>query len=72
MQVAYLLSSEEVIEREFGAFDPVRDHFPKYVLSLDEYDMSKDGTIHLNIENWLLGKVNFFVILISNYFKLKI
>ncbi len=61
MQVAYLLSSEEVIEREFGAFDPVHDSSPKYVLSLDEYDMSKDGIIHLNIENWLLGKVDFLL-----------
>ena len=61
VQVAYLLSREEVIEREFGVFDPVRDHSPKYVLSLDEYDMSKDGIIHLNIENWLLGKVDFLL-----------
>ena len=30
---------------------------PKYVLSLDEYDMSKDGITHLNIEEWLIHKV---------------
>ena len=56
IQVAYLLSSDDVIEREFGAYDSVRDPSPKYVLSLDEYDMSKDGITHLNIEEWLLGK----------------
>jgi len=61
VQVAYLLSSDEVIEREFGAFDSVRDPSPKYVLSLDEYDMSKDGIIHFNIEEWLLNKVNFML-----------
>ena len=61
IQVAYLLSSDDVIEREFGAYDSVRDPSPKYVLSLDEYDMSKDGIIHFNIEEWLLGKVDFLL-----------
>ena len=56
MQVAYLLSSEEVIEREFGAYKSVKDNAPKYVLSLDKFDMSADGIIHLNIEDWLLHK----------------
>lgn len=58
IQVAYLLSSDDVIEREFGAFDSVRDSSPKYVFSLDEYDMSKDGITHFNIEDWLLNKVS--------------
>ena len=61
IQVAYLLSSDDVIEREFGAYDSVRDPSPKYVLSLDEYDMSKNGIIHFNIEEWLLGKVDFLL-----------
>lgn len=56
IQVAYLLSDEDVINREFGAFNSVKDASPKYVLSLDEYDMSKDGIVHLNIEDWLLNK----------------
>ena len=58
IQVAYLLSSDDVIEREFGAFDSVREPSPKYVFSLDEYDMSKDGITHFNIEEWLLNKVD--------------
>ena len=58
IQVAYLLSSDDVIEREFGALASVRDQSPKYVLSLDDFDMSKDGIIHLNIEDWLLNKVD--------------
>ena len=58
IQVAYLLSSDDVIEREFGAFDSIRDPSPKYVFSLDEYDMSKDGITHFNIEDWLLYKVD--------------
>ena len=54
----YLLSSDDVIEREFDAFDSVRDQSPKYVFSLDEYDMSKDGITNFNIEEWLLNKVD--------------
>ncbi len=58
IQVTYLLSSDEVIEREFGVFHSVRDYSPKYVFSLDELDMSKDGITHINIEDWLLNKVD--------------
>ncbi len=58
IQVSYLLSSDDVIEREFKVFDSIRDHSPKYVLSLDEFDMSRNGISHLNIEDWLLNKVD--------------
>jgi len=53
-QVAYLLADEKVIQREFGAFDSVDDNYPKYVLSMDKYDFSRDGIIHLNIIDFLL------------------
>ena len=54
VQVAYLLASEDTIQREFGAFDRVRDNFPKYVVTLDEFDMSRDGIKHRNIRDFLL------------------
>lgn len=54
-QVVYLLASEETIAREFGAYDDVQDNFPKYVLSLDEIDMSRGGIKHMNIRNFLLS-----------------
>ncbi len=53
-QVAYLLASEETIEREFGALRRIDDNYPKYVLSLDEFDMSRDGYIHLDLRKFLL------------------
>ena len=53
-QVCYLLASEETIKREFGAFNSVKDNYPKYVLSLDKFDFSQDGIIHKNIIDWLL------------------
>ena len=53
-QVAYLLADDTVIEREFGAFRLINDNYPKYVLSLDKTDFSKDGIIHKNIIDFLL------------------
>ena len=54
VQVAYLLASEETIQREFGVYHQVRDNFPKYVVTLDEFDMSRDGIKHRNIRDFLL------------------
>lgn len=56
IQVAYLLASEETIQREFGVYERVRDNYPKYVLTLDEFDMSRDGINHRNIRDFLLEK----------------
>ena len=55
IQVAYLLASEDVINREFGAFEDIKDNYPKYVLSLDEFDMSRNGIIHMNLRDFLLS-----------------
>jgi len=54
VQVTYLLASEETIAREFGVYDHIRDNFPKYVVSLDEFDMSRNGIKHRNIRDFLL------------------
>ena len=54
IQVAYLLASTDTIEREFGVYDRVRDNFPKYVITLDEFDMSRNGIKHCNIRDFLL------------------
>ena len=32
----------------------INDNYPKYVLSLDKTDFSRDGIIHKNIISWLL------------------
>jgi hypothetical protein len=36
LQIAYLLASEEVKEREFASLLEIKDSWPKYVLSMDE------------------------------------
>lgn len=55
IQVADYLSSDEVIEREFGAYKNVADNFPKYVITMDKIDYSQNGIIHKNIIDWLLS-----------------
>ena len=54
IQVAYLLALEETVQREFGVYSRIRDNFPKYVVTLDEFDMSRDGIRHRNIRDFLL------------------
>lgn len=56
IQVTYELNgSDNTIDREFGAFNAINDNYPKYVISLDKIDFSRDGIIHLNLIDFLLG-----------------
>ena len=56
VQVTYMLASDETVQREFGAYDNIRDNFPKYVVSLDEFDMSRNGIKHRNLRDFLLAE----------------
>ena len=56
IQVAYILSDESVIKREFDAYKKIEDNYPKYVISMDKFDFSRNGIIHKNIIDWLLDK----------------
>lgn len=56
IQVAYILADESVVQREFDAYKKIEDNYPKYVISLDRFDFSKNGIIHKNIIDWLLNK----------------
>ena len=57
VQVAYLLASEETVRREFSVYDSIKDNFPKYVVSMDEFDFSRNGIIHRNIRDFLLEEI---------------
>ena len=54
VQVAYLLASSETIEREFTSLEKIDDNYPKYVISMDEFDMSRNGIRHINIIDFLI------------------
>ncbi len=56
IQVSYLMASQSTIDREFGAFAPITDASPKYVLSLDKVDLSRNGIAHMNIVDFLLHR----------------
>ena len=53
VQVAYLLATQDTVAREFGVYDLIRDNFPKYVVTMDEIDMSQNGIKHRNIRDFL-------------------
>ena len=55
IQVCYLLAAQETIEREFGVFYDISDNFPKYVVSMDELNLGRDGIHHKNIGEFLLS-----------------
>lgn len=54
IQVSYLLASEDTKEREFSVLENIKDNYPKYVLSMDEFDMSRNGIKHINLIEFLV------------------
>lgn len=58
IQVSMYLNSDKTIKREFGAFKSIKDASPKYVMSLDRFDYSRDGIAHINIVDYLLGRTD--------------
>lgn len=54
VQVSYILATEIVIEREFSGLEKISDNYPKYVLSMDEFDFSRNGIKHRHIRDFLL------------------
>lgn len=55
VQVAYLLASQETINREFGNLKLIGDNHPKYVISLDRMmgDVNADGIRHIYLRDFL-------------------
>ena len=56
IQVCLHLSSEDTIKREFGEYKGIEDNYPKYVISLDKEDFSRNGIKHLNIFDFFMNK----------------
>jgi len=55
IQVAYLLASEETVEREFSPLLEIKDNYPKYVLSMDTaFGSDYEGVKRLHITDFLL------------------
>lgn len=56
IQVCYLLATPETVEREFGNLERIKDNYPKYVVSGDIPDFSRNGIKHYNIIKFLLNE----------------
>ena len=53
-QVAWQLSSESTINREFSALEKINDNYPKFLLTTDSFTQDRNGIIHKNVFIWLL------------------
>jgi predicted AAA+ superfamily ATPase len=55
LQICTTLNDVKVIDREYRALESINDHFPKYVLSLDNgFETSRKGIRWMNIKEFLL------------------
>ncbi len=54
-QVAWQMTNETTVEREFGALDKIKDNYPKFLLTTDGFTQNRNGVRHLNVYNWLLN-----------------
>ncbi len=53
-QVAWQMTNESTVEREFGALEKINDNYPKYLLTTDSFTQNRSGIKHKNVFNWLL------------------
>lgn len=60
VQVAYMLTNQETINREFGNLLEIPDNFPKYVVTMDEISevSTYKGIIRMHIKDFCLKMVN--------------
>lgn len=56
VQVTYLLADRKTSDREFGNLLSIKDNYPKYVVSLDEFNKESEvkGIRHLHLADFLL------------------
>ena len=53
IQVSQSILDENIRKREFKSLEKISDSYPKYVISMDSFDFSANGIIHLNIIDFL-------------------
>ena len=61
VQACYLIATEQVKNREFGNLLLIKDNFPKYVVSLDEYRYDNyEGIRHVHLLEFLSTIMNIY------------
>jgi len=55
IQVTYLMTDEKTMDREFGNLLSIKDNYPKYVVSLDDFNKGSDvlGIRHVHLSDFL-------------------
>jgi hypothetical protein len=54
IQVALRITEKQTMEREFGNLLAIKDNYPKYVVTLDEYSgISYEGILHIPLRQFL-------------------
>lgn len=57
VQVAYKIDNQQTVEREFGNLLSIKDQYPKYVVTMDDFwKDSIDGVEHIHISDFLLSE----------------
>lgn len=66
VQVAYTLQGEnreatdKIVDREFKPFTKIKDAYPRFIITLDQFQDQRDGVRHINAIDLFLGKVHLF------------
>jgi predicted AAA+ superfamily ATPase len=56
IQVAYLMPSEQTVNREFRSLEAIGDNFPKYVLTMDDMTLNHpQGIMHRQIWEFIMN-----------------
>lgn len=56
VQVSYLMPTADIREREFSALEQIPDNYPKFVLTMDDMDFSRNGIHHRPVVDFLLDQ----------------
>jgi predicted AAA+ superfamily ATPase len=55
-QISWEISNEETQKREFAPLESIKDNYPKFLLTTENFTQNKSGIIHKNVFEWLLEK----------------
>ena len=58
-QVSLSALEDSTYEREMSSLIKINDQYPKYLVTMDRLDLSKDGIVHLNLFDMLLENIEF-------------
>jgi len=58
-QVSLTALDDNTYKREMNSLLKISDQYPKYLITMDKLDLSKDGIIHINLFDLLLERIDF-------------